>query len=67
VADNKAAVDVTEPLTLLTPVTEGAVPVEWDHATIVDLTVADLEREPAGGAQFATLPVAAGKAKQYGD
>jgi hypothetical protein len=42
VADNKAAVDVTEPLTLLTPVTEGAVPVEWDHATIVDLTVADL-------------------------
>jgi hypothetical protein len=67
VADNKAAVDVTEPLTLLTPVTEGAVPVEWDHATIVDLTVADLEREPAGGAQFATLPVAAGKAKQYDD
>ncbi len=67
VADNKAAVDVTEPLTLLTPVTEGAVPAEWDHATIVDLTVADLEREPAGGAQFATLPVAAGKAKQYDD
>ena len=67
VADNKAAVDVTEPLTLLTPVTEGAVPVEWDHATIVDLTVADLEREPAGGAQFATLPVAVGKAKQYDD
>ncbi|MEK6802685.1 MAG: ATP-binding protein [Nitrospirota bacterium] len=65
VVDNKAAVDVTEPLTLLTPLTGGAVPVEWDHATIVDLTVADLERDPAGGAQFATLPSAAGKAKQY--
>jgi hypothetical protein len=38
VVDNKAAVDVTDPLTLLTPLTEGAVPVEWDHATIVDLT-----------------------------
>ncbi|MCS6288229.1 MAG: ATP-binding protein [Nitrospira sp.] len=65
VADNKAGVDVTEPLTLLAPLTEGAVPVEWDHATIVDLTVADLERDPADGAQFATLPSAAGKAKQY--
>ena len=40
-------------------------PVEWDHATIVDLAVADLERDPAGGAQFATLPAAAGKAKQF--
>ena len=65
VVDNKAAVDVTDPLTLLTPLTEGAVPVEWDHATIVDLAVADLERDPAGGAQFATLPAAAGKAKQF--
>ena len=65
VVDNKAAVDVTDPLTLLTPLTEGAVPVEWDHATIVDLAVADLERDPAGGAQFATLPAAASKAKQF--
>ena len=65
VVDNKAAVDVTDPLTLLTPLTEGAVPVDWDHATIVDLAVADLERDPAGGAQFATLPAAAGKAKQF--
>ena len=65
VVDNKAAVDVTEPLALLTPLTGGAVPVEWDHATIVDLAVADLERDPAGGAQFATLPAAAGKAKQF--
>lgn len=65
VVDNKAAVDVTEPLTLLTPLTGGAVPVEWDHATIVDLAVADLERDPAGGAQFATLPAAVGRAKQF--
>ena len=65
VVDNKAAIDVTDPLTLLTPLTGGAVPVEWDHATIVDLAVADLERDPAGGAQFATLPAAAGKAKQF--
>ncbi|HRC43560.1 MAG TPA: ATP-binding protein [Nitrospira sp.] len=65
VVDNKSGVDVTEPLTLLAPLNDGAVPVEWDHATIVDLTVEDLERDPAGGAQFATLQAAAGKAKQY--
>ena len=65
VVDNKAAVDVTDPLTLLTPLTGDAVPAEWDHATIVALAVADLERDPAGGAQFATLPAAASKAKQF--
>lgn len=65
VADNKAAVDVTESLSLLAPLTDGAVPVEWDHATIVDLTVEDLERDPGGEAQFSPLPAAAGKAKQY--
>ncbi|MCE7965036.1 MAG: ATP-binding protein [Nitrospira sp. NTP2] len=65
VADNKAGVDVTERLALLAPVTDAAVPVEWDQATLVDLVLDDLEREPVGGARFGRLPAVASKAKQY--
>ncbi|MCK6500202.1 MAG: ATP-binding protein, partial [Nitrospira sp.] len=62
---NKAGVDVTERLALLAPVTDAAVPVEWDQATLVDLVLDDLEREPVGGARFGRLPAVASKAKQY--
>ncbi len=64
-SDSKAGVDVTENVTVLAPITEGAVPVDWDHATEASLALSDLEQAPAEGAQFATLPVAAGKAKSY--
>lgn len=64
-ADTKAGVDTTESWTLLAPVNDGAVPVEWDRATAVDLALSDLERDPAGGVQFGPLSGAASKAKQY--
>jgi hypothetical protein len=63
--DSKAGVDVTQDVTVLAPITDGAVPVDWDHATEVALALSDLEQVPAEGAQFANLPVAAGKAKSY--
>lgn len=64
-ADTKAGVDTTESRTLLAPVNDGAVPVEWDRATEADLALSDLERDPAGGAQFGPLPGALSKVKQY--
>ena len=64
-ADSKAGVDLTEDVTVLAPITDGAVPVDWDHAAEALLALSDLEQVPAEGAQFATLPVAAGKAKSY--
>ena len=64
-ADTKTALDTTEPQTLLAPISDGAVPVEWDRATAVDLVLPDLERDPAGGAEFWPLPNVASKAKQY--
>jgi hypothetical protein len=63
--DSKAGVDVTQDVTVLAPITDGAVPVDWDHATEAALALSDLEQVPAEGAQFANLPVAAGKAKSY--
>lgn len=63
--DAKAAVDTTESRTLLAPISDGAVPVEWDQATVADLALSDLERDPVDGAQFGPLPGAASKAKHY--
>jgi len=64
-SDSKAGVDLTEDVTVLAPITDGAVPVDWEHAAEASLALSDLEQMPAQGAQFATLPVAAGKAKSY--
>jgi hypothetical protein len=64
-SDSRAGVDVTRDVTVLAPITDGAVAVEWDHAAEVALALSDLEQAPAEGAQFANLPVAAGKAKSY--
>jgi hypothetical protein len=63
--DSKAGIDVTQDVTVFVPIAEGAVPVGWDHATEAAMALSDLEQMPAEGAQFSTLPVAAGKAKSY--
>lgn len=64
-ADSKAGIDVNEEVTLFAPIREGAVPVEWEQATVAHLALSDLERDPSGGAQYGELPGAATKVKQY--
>ncbi|MCE9535115.1 MAG: ATP-binding protein [Nitrospirae bacterium] len=64
-SDSKAGIDVTEDVTVLATITEGAVPVDWDHATDAALALSDLEQVPVEGAEFGSLPVAAGNAKSY--
>ena len=64
-ADAKAKVDVTKDVVMLTPINEDAVPVDWAEAQEADVNPNDLERNPAGGAQFASLPGAASQAKNY--
>ena len=66
-SDTKSGIDTTQDVTVLVPFTDGAVAVDWDHATIADLAVADLEQAPEGDAQFLPLPAGAGKAKSYTD
>ena len=65
VSDNKAGVDVTQDVTVLAPISEGAVAVDWDRAMEADLAVADLESTPSDGAQFGAVPGTASKAKSY--
>jgi hypothetical protein len=64
---SKSGIDSTEDVTILAPITDGPVAVDWDRATAEDLAVADLERDPEGDAQFLSLPASAGKAKSYAD
>ena len=63
VSDAKAGVDLTQDVTVVTPITDGAVAVDWDAATAADVAVADLEKMQQDQARFAALPGAAGKTK----
>ena len=58
-------IDTARKLTLLAPIADGVVSVDWDQALMVDLPVSDLETTPEPEAQFAELPAAGGKAKSY--
>ncbi|MBS0169188.1 MAG: ATP-binding protein [Nitrospira sp.] len=63
--DNKAGIDTAQDLMRLATISTGAVPVEWDQSVLAEIVLADLEREPAGGARFEPLPGIASQAKQY--
>jgi uncharacterized protein DUF87 len=64
--DSKSAIDTTQDVNVLVPMTEGAVTIDWDRAAPAELAIADLEQAPQGAAQFLPLPASAGKSKGYG-
>ncbi|HEX6532855.1 MAG TPA: ATP-binding protein [Nitrospira sp.] len=64
-ADGKSGVEATQEVTVLVPMSEGALTVNWDQSTPAPLTPADLEQSPQGTAKFLAPPAAAGKAKSY--
>jgi hypothetical protein len=64
-SDPKRGVEATQEMTSLTPMTTQAVPVNWDETKEVAVSPADLEREPAGEAEFGETPPMAGKSKTY--
>ncbi|TKB69455.1 MAG: ATP-binding protein [Nitrospira sp.] len=66
-SDSKSGVDSMQDVTVLAPIADGPVAVDWDKATAADLAVADLEQNPEEGAQFLALPASAGKAKSYAE
>lgn len=66
-SDTKIGIDTTEDVTVMVPITEDAVAVDWDKAILARLAIADLERAPDDAGQFIPLPASAGKAKSYVD
>ncbi|MGH7258009.1 MAG: ATP-binding protein, partial [Nitrospiraceae bacterium] len=63
--DAKSGVDVTEHVAVLAPISDGAVPVDWDHASMIAVAVGDLEPGPVKESQFRPLPGIAGKGRSY--
>jgi hypothetical protein len=64
-SDSKAGIDSEQDTACLAEFASGAVSVNWPDAAAVELSDADLEREPADAASFSTLPPEAAKAKSY--
>jgi len=62
---NDKKVDTTKDLSVVAPIGDGIVAVDWEQATVVDLPLEDLDQAPVDGAQFADLPSPASKPKSY--
>lgn len=63
--NQKTRVHTTSDGVWLAPITDQAIPVNWEDAEAVELTVADLDRSPEDEAAFAPLPSPASQAKSY--
>ncbi|BFU92379.1 MAG: ATP-binding protein [Nitrospira sp.] len=66
-SDSKSGIDSTQDVTMLVPIADGPVAVDWDKATGAEMALSDLEREPEEGVQFLALATSAGKARSYAD
>jgi hypothetical protein len=65
--DTKLKIDSPAYVTVVTPVVDGPVPVEWNGAMPIDLGPSDLEAAPAAGIGFVDLPANTVKAKSMDD
>jgi hypothetical protein len=65
--DGKNGIDVMQDVTMLAPIFDHAIAVDWDHAVPADLAVADLGQVPEQGARFVPPPAGTGKARSYAD
>ena len=64
-ADTKLKLDVSRLVCWTTPISDGAVAVDWDGATAVELAPELLERDAPDDAVYAAVPAPALKAKNY--
>lgn len=64
-SDSKLGVEETETHSWLAAFGSGPIAVDWEHAERVDMWENDLDKSPAGGASFESVPTDAAKAKSY--
>ena len=63
--DAKLGIDEVRDVAVVTPIADGAVAVDWDHAEPADFEVRQLQQTPPAGATFGPLPAAAAKPRSY--
>jgi hypothetical protein len=64
-SDSKLSLDDTRTVTVVTPIADAPVAVDWDQAVPSEFSVNDLSKTAPAGASFAPLPPAAAKPKNY--
>jgi hypothetical protein len=64
-SDSKIGLDETRDVTVVTPIGDSAVAVNWDHAELADFSVNELSKAAPDGASFGPLPAAATRPKNY--
>jgi hypothetical protein len=64
-SDAKLGLDESRDVTVITPISDAAVAVNWDQAEPADFHVNDLSKAAPDNASFAPLPAAAAKPKNY--
>jgi hypothetical protein len=66
--DTKRGIDVTAAVHAMTPITDGAVAVEWEGASATDVSPDALTKSPASpAARFGVLPAAARNPRSYSE
>lgn len=63
----KIGVSASKSYSLLAPLHDGPVPLDWNEAEQVEINLRDLDSDPVKGACFAGLPDAASNARSYED
>lgn len=63
--DTRLKLDATRLVCWTTPISDGAVAVDWDTATVVDVAPEQLERDAPDDSAYAAVPAPALKAKNY--
>ncbi len=64
-SDAKLKLDETSDILVWTPLTDGPVAADWEHAEPADFGVDALRKDAPAATTFASLPAAAAKAKSY--
>ncbi|MGQ0734228.1 MAG: ATP-binding protein [Acidobacteriota bacterium] len=63
--DSKLGIDDTRDIIVATPIVDGPIPVDWEHAEPASFAVNDLQKTPAREAPFDPLPKAAARPEKY--
>ena len=64
-SDNKLGVDDVRDVVVVTPIVDGPVSIDWEHAEPASFAIADLTAQPPFSAPFEALPKAASTPRKY--
>lgn len=64
-ANNRINLRKARDITLVTPITDSVIPVDWQRSEKIDLELSELENNPVSGSIYAEIPGSASESKNY--